>query len=137
MNDTENHDKVQSQEKGPGKGGEIIDATTRNRPRIHRLGAERRDGGGGLDFLKDVPLKLNVVLAQTTMQLGEVIALEADSIVQLDKPSGDPVDIYIEDQKLGRGEVVVIHEKLRIRILEITPPFMKSEEAGASKTEEE
>ena len=111
----------------------IIDATAQRRSRVHEPEPDRRKGVAGVGFLEDVPLKVNVVLAQTTMPLGEILALGTDSVVQLDKPSGDPVDIYIENQKLGRGEVIVLQEKLRIRVIEITPvsPGPKEYMAGA------
>lgn len=103
--------------------GVIIDATARRQPRVHEPELDREEEAMDLDFLGEIPLKLNIVLANSTIPLGDILALSKDSIVPLDKLSGDPIDIYVENQKLGRGEVLVLHEKLRIRILEITPPF--------------
>lgn len=109
--------------------GGVIDASARTRPRIHSAkSAEVKDEVEELDFLGDVLLHLNMVLGKATLSLGEVIALEKDSIVQLDKPSGDPVDIYVEDQRLGSGEVLVLHEKIRIRLLEVASPTAEEEE---------
>ncbi|UCD58563.1 MAG: FliM/FliN family flagellar motor switch protein [Candidatus Hydrogenedentota bacterium] len=116
------HSKDDIPEKRPADAGAIIDASGHRRPRIHRPEADYRTGAAGFDFLTDVPLKVNVVLAETTMPLGEILALEVSSVVQLDKLSGEPLDIYVEDQKLGKGEVIVLQEKLRIRVLEVTPP---------------
>ncbi len=150
----------------PEQEGEVIDAAARTRPRIHSADAvepemkaepeaeaelEADAGIGmeieGLNFLSDVPLRLNMVLGEATMSLGELIALEGDSIVQLDKPSGDPVDIFVEQQRLGTGEVIVLHEKLRIRLLEVTSPsrekekgkiqYPRDEQAKAEQAEEE
>ena len=102
--------------------GVIIDATSHRRSRLHQPEAEQEKASVNVDFLADVPLRVNVVLAGAALQVGEILTLGVDSVVQLDKPSGDPVDIYVENQKLGRGEVMVIQEKLRVRVLEITPP---------------
>jgi flagellar motor switch protein FliN/FliY len=127
----------------PDKEGEVIDTAARTRPRIHSAdAAEPEMEIEALSFLSDVPLRLNMVLGEATMSLGEVIALEGDSIVQLNKPSGDPVDIFLENQKLGTGEVIVLHEKLRIRLLEVTSPSREKEEEkvqdmGARPLEEE
>ncbi len=108
--------------------GEVIDTSARTRPRIHSADAlDTKHEIEELIFLSDVPLRLNMILGEATMSLGEVIALESDSIVQLDKPSGDPVDIFLENQKLGTGEVIVLHERLRIRLLEVTSPFRGKE----------
>ena len=130
------NDKEGRSAKGPLKTGAIIDATAQRRPRVHKPQTKRRTGAADLMFLRDVPLKVNVVLAETTMPLGEILALGTDSVVQLDKLSGDPVDIYVENQQLGRGEVLVLQEKLRIRVLEITPVSRASEEDTLDQTKE-
>ena len=121
----------------PQESGSIIDAAAHRRPRIHGSERGRAEEAAELDFLRDVPLQMSIVLGETAMSLGEVIALEAGSVVQLDKLSGDPIDIYVGNQKLGRGEVVVLHEKIRIRMLEITPPSQGWKESKARNMEEE
>ena len=102
MTDTGN-DREGRSAKEPPKSGAIIDAAAQRRPRVYKPEAKRQTGAADLVFLEDVPLKVNVVLAETTMPLGEILALGADSVVQLDKLSGDPVDIYVERQQLGKG----------------------------------
>lgn len=103
--------------------GTIIDAASSRRLRLHKTDGESASQTPvDLAFLADVPLNMSIVLAETKMPVRELLALSTDSVVQLDKLSGDPVDIYVEDQKLGKGEVIVLQEKLRIRILEIAPP---------------
>lgn len=136
MSDAENRNGGSSGE-GVPETGTIINASAQRRPRVHGFEGGQEKGTTGLDFLRDVPLKLHVVLGETTMSLGEVIGLEADSVVQLDKLSGDPIDIYVEDKKLGRGEVVVLHDKIRIRLLEIIPPSESLKEPQGQQQEEE
>lgn len=136
MTDGKDHKETPVEEEAPG-ASMIIDATAHRRPRVHGLELDHNKGTVRLDFLADVPLKVNVVLAETSMPLGEILALGTDSIVQLDKPSGDPVDIYVENQMLGRGEVIVLQEKLRIRLIEITPPSLSAEGKTPDKPEEQ
>jgi flagellar motor switch protein FliN/FliY len=135
MSDAEDR-KSDSAEKATPETRTIIDAAAHSRPRVHGLESELQEGTAGIDFIKDLPLKLEVILGETTMSLGEIIALETDSIVQLEKLSGDPIDIYVEDQQLGRGEVIVLHEKIRIRLLEITPSSEDWKDSQPKKTEE-
>ena len=116
---------------------DVIDASARTRPRIHSFDETGPEKAEELTFLADVPLKLNVLIGDASMTLGELMALESDSVVQLDKPSGEPVDIYVENQKLGKGEVIVLHEKLRIRVLEITSPSPEQGGIKAQAPEEE
>jgi len=105
--------------------GAIIDAASSHKSRLSRAAdAGPNDTSIGLEFLADVNLKISVVLAETKMPMRELLALGNESVVQLNKLSGEPVDLYLEDQKLGKGEVIVLQEKLRIRLLEVTPPSL-------------
>ncbi|GAB4333700.1 MAG: hypothetical protein Kow0099_05580 [Candidatus Abyssubacteria bacterium] len=119
-------DHKQPQFEAGDNPGMIIDAAARKRPRVRSSERDTGKGPAGLEFLADVPLNVSVVLAHTTMPLGEILALGTDSVVQLDKPSGDPVDIYVGNQRLGKGEVIVLQEKLRIRVIELTTPSVGS-----------
>ncbi|RJP14982.1 MAG: hypothetical protein C4520_20640 [Candidatus Abyssobacteria bacterium SURF_5] len=114
--------------------GPVIDAASSRKSRLRRAAGEvANDIAPGLEFLSDVNLKISVILAETKMPVRELLALRTDSVVQLDKLSGDPVDIFVENQKLGKGEVIVLQEKLRIRLLEITPPSTLFESSPRSK----
>jgi len=117
--------------------GAIIDAAAHRRPRVHGVEGAHMEETAELDFLSDIPFHVTAILGETTISLGEVVALETGSVVQLDKLSGDPIDIYVENQKLGTGEVVVLHEKIRIRLLEITPPLTSMERTKTQAKEEE
>jgi len=72
-----------------------------------------------LEILKDVPLKVIVELGRTTLKISEMIELGIGSIVELDKLYGDPVDIFVNNKLIGKGEVVVIDEDFAVRITEI------------------
>jgi flagellar motor switch protein FliN len=119
-----NKDKFESRKNDQKENsGAIIDAASSRRLRLHKADGENTSQTPvDLAFLADVPLKISIVLAETKMPVRELLALATDSVVQLNKLSGDPIDIYVEDQKLGKGEVIVLQEKLRIRVLEITQP---------------
>jgi flagellar motor switch protein FliN/FliY len=44
------------------------------------------------------------------------------SIIELDKLTGEPVDILVNGKLIARGEVVVIDENFGVRITEIVSP---------------
>lgn len=124
--------KKMAKAKNPGV---IIDAASSHKSRLSRAAdAAVDDTIVGLEFLSDVNLKISVVLAETKMPVRELLALGTESVVQLNKLSGEPVDLYLEDQRLGKGEVIVLQEKLRIRLLEVTPPSLDMK--SISKAEE-
>jgi len=85
------------------------------------LGGTAAEHGGGqnLDFLLDIPLKVTVELGRTSMIINKMLQLTQGSVVELEKAAGEPVEIYVNDKLLGKGEVVVINDRFGIRITEI------------------
>ena len=43
----------------------------------------------------------------------------ADSAVELDRQAGEPLDVLVNGTLIARGEVVVIEDKLGIRLTEV------------------
>jgi len=75
-----------------------------------------------LELLYDVPLEITVELGRCRMPLKEVIELSIGSIVELDKLTGEHVDILVNGKIIAKGEVVVVGESFGIRVLEIVNP---------------
>jgi flagellar motor switch protein FliN/FliY len=82
-------------------------------------GPRPSDGAGSLDLVHDVPLQIRAVLGATRLSVREVVSLHADSVIELDKFASDPVDLYVNDVLVARGEVVVAAGKYAIRIVEL------------------
>ncbi|MDR7080070.1 flagellar motor switch protein FliN/FliY [Neobacillus niacini] len=72
-----------------------------------------------LDLLLDIPLEIVVELGRTKKKISEVLELTSGSIVELDKMAGEPVDVYVNNKLIAKGEVVVIEEHFGVRIKEI------------------
>jgi len=76
-------------------------------------GADGKNGKGkeatNIDLLMDVSLRVTV----------ELLDLQHGSVVELDRLAGDPVDIYINERLIARGEVVVVDDKFGVRITEL------------------
>ncbi len=73
----------------------------------------------GIEMLGDVELHVSVELGRTHMLVEDVLRLSQGSIVELDKLAGDPVDVYVNNRLLARGEVLVLNDNFCIRISEI------------------
>jgi len=74
---------------------------------------------GNIDLLMDVSLRVTVELGRTRMQLAQILELQHGSVVELDRLAGDPVDIFVNDCMVARGEVVVVDDKFGVRITEM------------------
>lgn len=72
-----------------------------------------------LAVLLDIPVKVSVELGACEMLMREVLQLGVGSVVQLDKLADAPVDVYVNQKLIARGEVVVVEDHFGIKITEI------------------
>ena len=75
------------------------------------------------DLVRDVELTVKIELGRTKMRLDEVLRLGHGAIVELDRLAGDPVDVFVNDRLVARGEVVVLNEKFAVRLTEVVSPI--------------
>lgn len=79
----------------------------------------RNGQAGGVDLLADVNLHVKIELGRTRMYVEDVLKLNEGAVVELDKAAGDPVDIYVNERHVARGEVLVINDCFCVRVSEI------------------
>lgn len=80
-----------------------------------------------LDFILDIPLKITVELGRTVLAIKDLLQLGQGSILELDKASGDPLEILVNGKLVAKGEVVVVNEKFGVKIIEIISPVERIE----------
>lgn len=83
-----------------------------------------------LDSLLDISVDISVEIGRTKLTIGELLALSKGSIIELNKIAGESVDIYVNDKLLGKGEIVLVNERLGVRIMEIITPKERVQELG-------
>lgn len=83
--------------------------------------ARASHGGNNLDLVHDVPLQISAVLGKTALTLRDVVTLSSGSVFELDKLSTDPIDLYVNNILIARGEVVVVDDKYAVKISELNP----------------
>jgi flagellar motor switch protein FliN/FliY len=91
--------------------------------------AENRPGKGPTDkgsldieFILDIPLTLTVELGRNRLLINELLQLGQGSVLELTKLAGEPMDIYVNQRLIARGEVVVVNEKFGVRLTDIVSP---------------
>jgi len=72
-----------------------------------------------LEVLLDVPVKVTVELGSCQMPMREVLQLNSGSVVQLDKIAEAPVDLFVNQKRIAHGEVVVVEDRLGIKITKV------------------
>ncbi len=76
-------------------------------------------GAPNLDMMLDLPLDVNVELGRAELPLAQVLELQAGSVIQLDRLPGEPLDLYVNDQLVAKGEIVVLNETFAFRITDL------------------
>jgi flagellar motor switch protein FliN/FliY len=72
-----------------------------------------------IDLLRDVELNVKIELGRARMLVEDVLRLSEGSVVELDKLAGDPVDVFVNDRLVARGEVLVLNDSFCVRVNEI------------------
>ncbi len=83
-----------------------------------------------LDFLLDVYLQVSVEVGRTRMTIQDLLQLGQGSVVELSKLAGEPLDVYINNRLVARGEAVIVNEKFGIRITDIISQNDRIESLG-------
>ncbi|MGB2553687.1 flagellar motor switch protein FliN [Campylobacter sp. MOP51] len=71
------------------------------------------------DELMDIGVDFISELGTTTISIRELLKLENGSVIDLEKPAGESVELFINNRIFGKGEVMVYEKNLAIRINEI------------------
>ncbi len=108
----------------PQPGQPIAGAQSNGRTGADALGAAHVQAAAAqkarsINFLLDIPLELTVEVGRRSMTMGELIDLMPGTVVELDRPAGDQLDILANGKLVARGEAVVVGDRYGIRILEI------------------
>lgn len=69
--------------------------------------------------LLDMEVEFVTDLGHTETSLREILKLEKGSVIDLNKPAGESVEVYINGRIIGKGEVMVYEKNLAIRINEV------------------
>ena len=81
--------------------------------------------GHTIEFLSDVSQRLVVEISRKRLALREILNWRKETVLSFPKLIGEPVEIFIDNQIIARGEVVVINDHYGVRISEITHPTDK------------
>jgi flagellar motor switch protein FliN/FliY len=75
-----------------------------------------------LDMILDIPVTLTVELGRAKMPIKNLLQLAQGSVVELSGMAGEPLDVLINGFLIAQGEVVVVNDKLGIRLTDIITP---------------
>lgn len=71
------------------------------------------------EHLTDVRLPLQAILDRKFLSMRELLGLREGTVLRLARSAGENVDLVIDQQLIGYGEIVVIEESVGFRVTDI------------------
>jgi flagellar motor switch protein FliN/FliY len=89
------------------------------------LRPDARPGGTGdinLDVVLDIPVTLSLEVGRSQITIRNLLQLNQGSVMELERATSDPFDVYCNGTLIAHGEVVVVNEKFGIRLTDVISP---------------
>jgi len=75
---------------------------------------------GSKEAIYDVPVEISVVLGKADLRVHQLLKLGRGAVVELDRKTDEPVDVFADNILIARGEVTVTDDdKLGVSLSEI------------------
>jgi flagellar motor switch protein FliN len=88
-----------------------------------QLGGSATSIPPNLERLMDVSLTVTIELGRTRETIETVMEYGDQSLIELDRTVGEPVDVLVNGELFARGEVVTVSENFGVRITELVNPL--------------
>ena len=72
-----------------------------------------------LEVVQDLKVRLSVSVGGAQLSIGELFALKEGATLKLDKSTSEPIDIFLDDKLVARGELMAADDNFAVRITEI------------------
>jgi flagellar motor switch protein FliN/FliY len=63
-----------------------------------------------------------VEVGRSLISIRNLLQLNQGSVIELDRSSGEPLDVYVNGTLIAHGEVVVVNDKFGIRLTDVISP---------------
>ena len=92
--------------------------------------AERGDTGIDLQAIREIPVTVSTELGRTSLPIARLLDLGQGSVIGLDRPAGEPLDVLVNGCLIAHGEVVVVDDKFGIRLTDVLSPAERVRRLG-------
>lgn len=73
----------------------------------------------GLGAIQGVKVRLRVIAGEATLTVGELSTLREDTVLKLDRPVDDPVDVMLDGHLVARGRLVAVGDEFGVQLTEL------------------
>lgn len=77
---------------------------------------------GKLSILLDIPLEVTVEIGSTEMAIEEILKLNPNSVIELDRYIDEPIDLKVNGKIIAKGELYTVKNNFGIKITQIITP---------------
>ncbi|MGA8708467.1 MAG: flagellar motor switch protein FliN [Steroidobacteraceae bacterium] len=75
-----------------------------------------------LDVVLDIPVTLSMEVGRSRVSIRNLLQLNQGSVVELERATGEPLDVFVNGTLIAHGEVVVVNDKFGIRLTDVISP---------------
>ena len=72
-------------------------------------------------LLNSIPVSISVELGKKRLKISELMELKKGAVAPLDSVAGEPLQVFVNDTLLAKGDIVLIDEKYGIKLTHIVP----------------
>lgn len=90
-------------------------------------GDELQEELKNLELLLDIPLDLSIEVGRTKVLVRDLLQMDEGYVIELGKGSSEPLDVYVNSRLIARGEVVLVDQKLGLRLTDVVSPAERIE----------
>jgi flagellar motor switch protein FliN/FliY len=93
---------------------------------LGNLKPDAADGGANrelnLDVVLDIPVTLSMEVGRSRISIRNLLQLNQGSVVELERATGEALDVFVNGTLIAHGEVVVVNDKFGIRLTDVISP---------------
>ncbi len=75
-----------------------------------------------ISMLLDIPLEVTVEIGSTEMAIEDVLKLNPNSVIELDRFVNEPIDLKVNGRVIAKGELYTVKNNFGIKITHIITP---------------
>lgn len=72
-----------------------------------------------MDLLMNIPLEISVQIGSTQRKIKDIVDFTNGTVIEINKPVSQPVDVLANNKLIAHGEIVVIEDNFGLRITEV------------------
>ncbi len=124
----ESADEGSGAEKEPNEGEAAVDADELMAQQFAQQSYERSSksdllqNNSKVSMLLDIPLEVTVEIGSTEMAIEDVLKLNPNSVIELDRFVNEPIDLKVNGRVIAKGELYTVKNNFGIKITHIITP---------------